>query len=154
MMFMCSVFGVTWLRPSGWLRFRPEKQQEKQTELYNCKVRGVPVEGHLYTVVEKQDNTHTFRLRNCATNQEKVVHRNLIMPVNFLPVLADPEDGGSLVSDLTDEAVDESVVGAEHNGLNVLPGCGPDDRTVYWISQLPASTGDLSTSMDDVDGND
>ena len=60
------------------------KQQEKQTELYNHKVRGAPVEvgdrvllankgergrrkladrweGHLYTVVEKQDNTHTFR---------------------------------------------------------------------------------------------
>lgn len=40
-------------------------------------------ENHLYTVVEKQDNTHTFRIRNCATEQEKVVHGNLIMPVNL-----------------------------------------------------------------------
>ena len=151
------------------------KQQKKQTEFYNRKVRGAPVEvgvllankgergwrkladrweSHLYTVVEKQDNTHTFRLRNCATNQEKVVHRNLIMPLNFLPVPADPEDGGSFDSSLTDVAVDESVIGAESDGSTVLPGSGPEDRTVFWISQLPVSQGDQTTNMDDVDGRD
>lgn len=111
-------------------------------------------EGHLYTVVEKQDNTHTFRIRSCATNQEKVVHRNLIMPVNFLPLPADPEDGGSFVSDLTDEAADESVIGAEHDGSTVLAGCGPEDRTIYWISQLPAFNGDQSASVANGDGHD
>ncbi len=152
------------------------KQQEKQTELYNRKVRGTPMEvgdrvlsankgergrrklvyrweSHLYTVVDKQENTHTFRLRDCETNQEKVVYRNLIMPVNFLPAPADPGDGDSFVSDLTDGAGDESVMGAE-NGSTSLPGCGADDRTVYWISQLPASTGDQLTTVDDVDGHD
>lgn len=151
------------------------KHQEKQAELYNCKVRGAPVEigdrvllankgergwrkladrweGHLYTVVERQDNTHTFRLRNCETNQEKVVHRNLIIPINFLPLPADPEDGGSIVSDLIDEDVDGSVVDAGHDGLAVLPGCGPKDRTVCWVSQLPVSSGDQSTTVDNVDG--
>lgn len=153
------------------------KQQKKQTELYNCKVRGAPVEiggrvllankgergrrkladrweSHLYTVVEKQDNTHTFRLRNCATNQEKVVHRNLIMPVNFLPVPDIPGDDGSFVSDLTDEAEIESVVGADQDRSSGLPGSGPEGGTVYWISQLPASTGDQLTSRNDVDGQD
>lgn len=152
------------------------KQQEKQTELYNHKVRGAPVEvgdrvllankgergrrkpadrweSHLYTVVEKQDNTHTFRLRNCATNQEKVVHRILIMPVNFLPVSADSEDGRSLDSSLTDGAVDESVMGAGPDGSTALPGSGLEDRTVFWVSQLPVSTADQSTEMDDVDGH-
>ena len=76
------------------------------------------------------------------------------MPVNFLPVPADPEDGGSFNSSLTDEAVDESVAGAEHDGSTVLPSSGPEDRTVFWISQLPVSKGDQSTTMDDVDGHD
>lgn len=76
------------------------------------------------------------------------------MPVNFLPVPADLDDGGSFVSDLTDEAVDESVMDAEQDGSTALPGCGPEDRTVYWISQLPASNRDQSTSMADEDGRD
>lgn len=76
------------------------------------------------------------------------------MPVNFLPVPADPEDGGFFVSDQTDEAVDESVVCAEYDGSTVLPGCGPEDRTVHWVSQLPASAGDQSTTMAAVDGHD
>ncbi|KAK0147322.1 hypothetical protein N1851_013258 [Merluccius polli] len=153
------------------------KQQQKQTELYNRKVRGAPVEvgdrvllankgergrkkltdrweSHLYTVVGKQDNTHTFRLRNCATSQEKVVHRNLIMPVNFLPVPADPAEGGSFDSSLTDLTVDESVIGAESDGSTVLPGSGPRDRTVCWISQLPVSQGDQTANLDDRDGHD
>lgn len=91
------------------------KQQERQTNFYNRKLKGAPVdvgdrvllankgergrrklvdrwESHLYTVVEKHENTDTFRLRNCDTDQEKVVHRNLIMPVEFLPMPAGIED--------------------------------------------------------------
>lgn len=45
-------------------------------------------------------------------------------------------------------------MGAEHDGLTVLPGCGPEDRTVYWIPQFPASNGDQSASMADGDGHD
>ncbi|KAG8015012.1 hypothetical protein GBF38_022247 [Nibea albiflora] len=61
---------------------------------------------------------------------------------------------GCWQSSLTDEAVDESVMGAEPDGSTVLPGSEPEDRTVFWISQLPDSTGEQSTKMDDVDGHD
>lgn len=100
---------------------------------------------HLYTVVEKHENTHTFRHWNSATDREKVVHRNLIMPVNFLPVSTEHEDCSS-VSGLTDGGVDESVLDAADGGSVMLPECGPEDRTVTWISQLPVSTGDQSTT--------
>ncbi|XP_061823055.1 uncharacterized protein [Nerophis lumbriciformis] len=146
------------------------KQQERQTDLYNRKLRGAPVdvgdrvllankgergrrklddrwENHLYTVVEKQESTHTFRLRNCATDQEKVVHRNLIMPVNFLPVPTEPEDPGSFVSDLTD--VDGSALDVDIDGPSMPPD-SVQDRTVTWVSQLPVSTGDQMTAVADV----
>ena len=124
---------------------RRDKQQERQTELYN--LRGAPVdvgdrvllankgerrcrkladswESHLYTVVEKQENTHTFKIRNGETGQVKVVHRNLIMPVNFLPVPTEPEDCGSSVSVLT--VVEESVLDV---GMNLLCCLSVDLRT-------------------------
>nr|XP_061820192.1 uncharacterized protein LOC133608728 [Nerophis lumbriciformis] len=146
------------------------KQQERQTDLYNRKLRGAPVdvgdrvllankgergrrkladrwENHLYTVVEKQESTHTFRLRNCATDQERVVHRNLIMPVNFLPVPTEPEDPGSFVSDLTD--VDGSALDVDIEGPSMLPD-SVQDRTVTLVSQLPVSTRDQMTAVADV----
>lgn len=51
------------------------------------------------SVVERHAETYTYRIRNCASDQEKVVHRNLVMPVNFLPILSEPEDGSSSVND-------------------------------------------------------
>lgn len=107
-------------------------------------------ENHLYTVVEKQENTHTFRLRNCDTDQEKVVHRNLIMPVNFLPIPDDPEDWASSVSDLTEGEVNESALDVGIEGSSVLPAYGPEDRTVSWVSQLPAASGEQSSAEADV----
>lgn len=138
------------------------QQQEGQTELYNRKLRGAPVdvgdrvllankeergrrkladrwESHLYTVVEKQENTHTFKIRNCETGQVKVVHSNIIMPVDFLPVPTEPEDCGFSVNVLTDGDVDKSVLDAGDKSV-MLPECGPEDRTVSWISKLPVST--------------
>lgn len=149
------------------------KQQQKQTDLYNRKVKGVHVdvgdrvllankgergkkkladrwENNLYTVVEKHGNTHTFRIRNCATAQEKVVHRNLILPVNFLPLPTEPEDGGSCVSDLATGASDDSLQSDDVAGSVRLPDCDPEDRTASWISQIPASTGDQLTAPCDV----
>lgn len=153
------------------------KQQEKQAGFYDRKLKGAPVEvgdrvllankgergrrkladrweNHLYTVVEKHENTHTFRLRNCDTDQEKVVHRNLIMPVNFLPFPANPEDSASCVSDLTDRDMDESVRNAGIEGSSDLPTCGPEDRTASWISQLPVATEEQSTTEVDIPPDD
>ncbi|KAK9519953.1 hypothetical protein VZT92_022644 [Zoarces viviparus] len=148
------------------------KQQQRQTDLYNRKLKGAPVdvgdrvllankgergrrkladrwERNIYTVVAKQENTHTFRIRNCATGQEKVVHRNLIMPVNFLPLPTESEDGGSCGSDLATGATDDSLQGDDVDSV-ALPSCAPEDRTVSWVSRLPASTGEQLIASADV----
>ncbi|KAF7640811.1 hypothetical protein LDENG_00012470, partial [Lucifuga dentata] len=137
------------------------KQQQRQAKLYNRKLKGSPVEigdrvllankgergrrkladrweGVLYTVVGKNDTTHTFRIRNCTSAQEKVVHRNLIMPVNFLPVCPEGED--SVVGSLATEASDQSLlVEGDGGAFLALPESVPEDRTVEWVSQLPPS---------------
>ncbi|XP_055366431.1 uncharacterized protein LOC129604370 [Betta splendens] len=89
------------------------KQLKRHTDLYNKKVRGAPVEvgdrvllankgergkrkladrwsKTVYIVMDKNEESHTFRIQDATTDREKVVHRNLIMPVNFLP-LQDPD---------------------------------------------------------------
>lgn len=40
----------------------------------------------VFVVVDRNVNTHIFKIRDTSTGQEKVVHRNLLLPVNFLPL--------------------------------------------------------------------
>ena len=147
------------------------KQQERQKVLYNRKLKGAPVdvgdrvllankgergrrkladrwENHLYTVMERHENSNTFKLRNCDSDQVKVVHRNLIMPVNFLPIPDNPEDCVFSVSDLTEGDVtgNGSALDVGIEGSAVLPADGPEDRTVSWISRLPAASGVQSSA--------
>lgn len=93
------------------------KEQNRHTQLYNKRVKGSNIdvgdrvllankkergkrkvadrwESTVYTVVDRNTETHTYRIRDTVTGQVKVVHRNLLMLVNFLPV-----DDGSAVSD-------------------------------------------------------
>ncbi len=49
-------------------------------------------ESHIYIVTGMNSEVHTFTIRNTATGSEKVVHRNLIMPVNFLPLRNEVSD--------------------------------------------------------------
>lgn len=53
----------------------------------------------VYTVVDVNTETHTYRIRDTITGREKVVHRNLLMLVNFLPV-GDTCDISDLASSL------------------------------------------------------
>lgn len=85
------------------------KEQHRHAVLYNRKTKGSNIEvsdrvllanraergkkkvadrweSTVYTVVDKIPDTHTFRIRNTVTGQEKVVHRNLLLLANFLPV--------------------------------------------------------------------
>lgn len=43
-------------------------------------------EDTVYLVTGLNADSHTFKIQNSSTGQEKTVHRNLIMPVNFLPL--------------------------------------------------------------------
>lgn len=136
------------------------RQQQRQAVLYNRKLKGAPVEvgdrvllankgergkrkladrweNNLYMVVDKHVNTHTFKIRNCSTKQEKVVHRNLIMPMNFLPM---PETSGtseSCISDLAMLDADDSLSDVDCVSRLSLPS---ENRTASWISQLPVLT--------------
>ncbi|KAK0144034.1 Pro-Pol polyprotein [Merluccius polli] len=121
------------------------KQQEKQTDYYNKRFKGAVVEAKeekgnwliagktAFTLLwRNKDNTHTFWIKSSATDRVKVVHRNLIMPVNFLPSLR------------------MMILDVDVAGSVALPDCGPEDRTVSWISRLPASAGDRKSDSLDV----
>uniref|UniRef100_A0A672M491 Gypsy retrotransposon integrase-like protein 1 n=1 Tax=Sinocyclocheilus grahami TaxID=75366 RepID=A0A672M491_SINGR len=100
------------------------KEQKRHAELYNRRVKGLDIdigdqvllanktergkrkvadrwESTVYTVVDRIPDIHTYRIRNPATGQEKVVHRNLLMLVNFLPVTMKNSLSGQ-VSDASD----------------------------------------------------
>ncbi|XP_042170339.1 uncharacterized protein LOC121844379 [Oncorhynchus tshawytscha] len=106
------------LREAMEIQVLATKQLKSHAGLYNRKIRGAPVEigdrvllankgergkrkladrweNNLKIVTEKNSDVHIFKIQNMSTGQEKTVHRNLIMPVNFLP-LPDTalEDGG------------------------------------------------------------
>lgn len=84
----------------------------------------------VYVVVGNSDTLNIYKIRNPGTGQIKRVHRNLLMPVNFLPVPAWNE--GSHI----DDSVEIS---------SVCTSCDRDtqteseDRTSRWVADLNAA---------------
>lgn len=83
------------------------KKPKRQAALYNRQVKGLTINYHVllanktergkrkiaewwestvYTVVDHKAQTLIYRIRKPATGQEKVIHRNLLLLVDFLPV--------------------------------------------------------------------
>lgn len=145
------------------------KQLRRHTDLYNRKVRGAPVEvgdrvllankgergkkkladrweNTVYVVVGKNEECHTFKIQNASTGQEKVVHRNLIMPVNFLPLPDAASSDEVDVSSMSDseDFVDEREVVADVSVDSVKY------RTQVWVSVLPSETSSKA-NLEDVD---
>lgn len=143
------------------------KQLKRHAALYNRKLKGAPVdvadrvllankgergkrklsdrwENSLYIVVDKNAETNTFKIENSSTGQVKIVHRNLIMPVNFLPFPDDVAEGPL--------SEDECVRGEETTNLEHLPQLVADERTVAWVSELEcSSSSEKEPEMLDVD---
>ncbi|KAI3351083.1 hypothetical protein L3Q82_005600 [Scortum barcoo] len=69
------------------------------------------------------------------------------MPVNFLPILSDSEDGGLCVSDLVSETADGSLLGNDFVGSLAFPDCESEHRTASWVSQLPSSSGEQNNCL-------
>ena len=108
-----------------------DKEQGRQAELYNRRVKGKSIsagdrvlvsnkrergkrktadrwESTVYIVVSMNASSHTYRIRNPVTGQERVVHRNLLMLVNFLPVDVDSLSDQTFVSSCENESSDVS----------------------------------------------
>lgn len=139
-------------------------EQRRQANIYNRRVKGVEIEpgdrvllankgererkkladrwgGVVYTVVNKNPRTHTFEVRDPISGQSKVVHRNLLLCVIFLPVLPEADDSASLISSrasFENEAVDLSTERITQ------PDCAADqtDRTQDWVSRIPVGDED------------
>lgn len=85
------------------------KEQRRHARLYNRKVKGTDIavgdrvllanrkergkrkladrwESTIYTVMDTNPTTHTYKICDTITGQRKVVHRNMLMLASFLPV--------------------------------------------------------------------
>ncbi|KAJ7997341.1 hypothetical protein DPEC_G00227980 [Dallia pectoralis] len=143
------------------------KEQNRQAELYNRRGKGKLIavgdrvlvsnkrergkrktadrwESAVYTVVGINPSTHTYRISHPETGQERLVHRNLLMLVNFLPVDADSVSDGTFVS--SDEEESSNIAVADVS----LPVAGREvagRRTREWIDNLTAVSADVTQSV-------
>ncbi len=136
-----------------------KKQLKRHADLYNRRVKGGPIdvgdrvllankgargkrkladlwEDTVYTVVGLNTDSHTYRIQHSGTGFVKTVHRNLIMPVNFLPLPDDYMEGELPENHLSgSESVDSVVAAVSVDTTNY--------RTREWVSQLPSDDADL-----------
>lgn len=140
------------------------KEQEQQAHQYNKKVRGVSLhvgarvllankkekgkkkladkwEPAVYTVVEWNPKTHIYKIRD-ASGQSKVVHRNLLLDVSFLPI-QDTLENRSLVSSLE---VEGSSVCGDADNLSNLEQDSSLARTSSWVLSDPDRAAEASAA--------
>lgn len=140
-----------------------DKEQNRQAEHYNRRVKGKSItvgdrvlvsnkrdrgkrktadrwESTIYTVVSVNTPTHTYRIKNPVTGRERVVHRNLLMLVNFLPVGVDSPSGSTVVSSCvgTDDVTDVDGL------LTVVEEGVVGNRTQEWVENLVDVSSDAS----------
>uniref|UniRef100_A0A669C967 Gypsy retrotransposon integrase-like protein 1 n=1 Tax=Oreochromis niloticus TaxID=8128 RepID=A0A669C967_ORENI len=139
-----------------------DKEQRRQAELYNRRVKGNLIatgdrvlvsnrrergkrktadrwESTIYTVIGVNPATHTYVIKNPMTGQERVVHRNLLMLVNFLPVDVDSHADRTFQS--SSEAGSGDVMDA--TGLLSFSESGDSvNRTRQWVDNLSAACSD------------
>lgn len=150
-------------------------EQRHQSDQYNRKVKGLPLslgdqvllankgvrgkrklsdkwEPVVYTVVDLDPALHICRIRD-KEGHERVVHRNLLLQVNFLPLDTTLNDDAahpavSVVSGPPESDLDGSVTSFGDTGavppatrseasVSSIGEC--DDRTLSWIHQQSAA---------------
>lgn len=129
--------------------------QKKQAEQYNKRVKGVALEigdkvllanrrerargkladlwdSTVYVITWKDPNVHVYRVEDLVTKKNKVVHRNFILPVNFLPIGQDDADS-TVISTLSNDGSD---IGWSEKGAPAYADEDYDDqRTAAWVLQ-------------------
>ncbi len=138
-----------------------EKQQRRQAEMYNKRSKGQPVdigqrvllankgergkkkladrwESTVYVVIDKNSLFKTYKLKS-PSGVVKTVHRNLIMPVDFLP-LSDTDAVEEQLSSLSDDDLEGSSF--EHLA---------EDRTTRWVADLSSSIVSPVANRDELD---
>ncbi|XP_072309403.1 uncharacterized protein [Eucyclogobius newberryi] len=139
-------------------------EQKHQSDQYNKRTKGLPLsvgdrvllankgvkgkrklsdkwEAVVYDVIASKPDLHIYKIRDRAGN-EKTVHRNLLLQVNFLPLdtSMDVTKAQSIADvDVVPEEPRVSVVGGESESS--LPYAPPSlsessvDRTTSWVQQ-------------------
>lgn len=135
-----------------------DKEQDRQAGLYNRRTKGKSIcvgdrvlvsnkrergkrktadrwESTVYTVVAVNQTTHTYRIQNPTTGQERVVHRNLLMLVNFLPLdMSSQSDHSPVLS------TEQSDVDVDTNALDSVDADDSRMRTQEWVSCLSSAS--------------
>lgn len=143
------------------------KQQRKQAEHYNRKVKGHTLnvgdkvllanrgergkkkvadrwESTVYTVVAKNPSLNIYQIRT-PTGNVKTVHRNLVMPVNFLPI-----------PDVTEVDEQPSFTDGNMSDTESVSQSQEDqsrERTAQWVTDLPADS-DFNTDTEQLSVKD
>lgn len=135
--------------------------QERQADLYNRKTKGHNiVEGDQvlmankgergrrkladkwgstpYVVVAADPRCHTYRVKNTSNGQEKVVHRNLLLLANFLPIEMDNEVKEPTFSESTGSSHERSDLFPE-DSLVTESEIDKSDRTASWVAEASGS---------------
>lgn len=161
------------------------KEQHRHTQLYNKRAKGSTIavgdrvllankkergkkkvadrwESTVYTVMDRNTETHTYRICDTVTGKERVVHRNLLMLVNFLPVegvceVSEPVDSLSVIQTSSDDPTTDSLLEGEkdcllddvsrvnlseserNDSLTDLVPLAAGGRIQEWIAQSPFS---------------
>lgn len=91
-------------------------------------------ESTVYEVMSVKPDVNVYYIKDPITAKTKVVHRNLLLPVNFLTAAKDSDHSlcpSNAESDLSDRVVSDEILDSE-------------TKTVTWLLQ----TGDLSCEAD------
>ncbi|XDV11309.1 hypothetical protein PO909_000279 [Leuciscus waleckii] len=133
------------------------KEQERHGRLYNRKVKGCPLavgdrvmvanrgekgrrkvadkwESSPYEVMIVYPDINVYRIKSINSDKVRVVHRNLLLPVNFLPI-DEPQEQDQRNDDVNDEIAQRDPV--DHDDEIVQGDLDHDDRTANWILSNP-----------------
>uniref|UniRef100_A0A3B3SR39 Integrase catalytic domain-containing protein n=1 Tax=Paramormyrops kingsleyae TaxID=1676925 RepID=A0A3B3SR39_9TELE len=138
--------------------------QRRQTDLYNRRTKGCDIEmgdqvllankgergrrkladkweSIPYIVVSKDPKCHVYHIRNTSSGHVKVVHWNLLLQANFLPLEAEAGDECSFISESEVSQVQSEEFEGTPSALN-----SPVDsatRTASWVAEV-ADTADCA----------